>query len=132
MILRITVNDNDFTEYLEQFADDPTLTKFFCTTKLPEYQSWETMKKMNRFRELFYGTEKYTSELAEELVDAIKQHWEIWVRYELKLKDHQDDDTRDYLIENFNVKFQKSLTPKWENGEVVYICLGYYRRWWTF
>ena len=88
MILRITVNDNDFTEYLEQFADDPTLTKFFCTTKLPEYQSWETMKKMNRFRELFYGTEKYTSELAEELVDAIKQHWELWVRYELKLPHH--------------------------------------------
>lgn len=26
----------------------------------------------------------------------------------------------------------QSLTPKWENGEVVYICLGYYNRWWTF
>ena len=36
------------------------------------------------------------------------------------------------LIKNFNIKFQKSLTPKWENGEVVYICCGYYNRWWTF
>lgn len=132
MILRITVNDNDFTEYLEQFAKDPTITHFFCTTELPEYSGWDTMKKMNKFRELFYGTEKYTTEQIQELVDGIKLHWELWVRHELQLEDHQDDDTREYLIKNFKVKFQKSLTPKWENGEVVYICCGYYNKQWTF
>jgi hypothetical protein len=132
MILRITVNDNDFTEYLEQFAEDPTLTHFFCTTKLPEYSGWDTMKKMNHFRELFYSTEKYTPELIDELVESIKLHWELWVKYELQLEEWQDDDTREYLIKNFKVKFQKSLTPKWENGEVVYICCGYYNKWWTF
>ena len=132
MILRITVNDNDFTEVLEQFAEDPTLTHFFCTTKLPEFQSWPTIKRMDRFRELFYSTEKYTPELIDELIKTVKEHWELWVKHELKLEDHQDEDTREYLIKNFKCKFQKSLTPKWENGEVVYICLGYYNRWWTF
>jgi hypothetical protein len=132
MILRITVNDNDFTEYLEQFANDPTITHFFCTTKLPEYSDWQTIKKMDRFRELFYSTEKYIPELIDELVEGVKLRWELWVRHELQLEEWQDDDTREYLIKNFRVEFQKSLTPKWENGEVVYICLGYYKRWWTF
>lgn len=39
---------------------------------------------------------------------------------------------REYLIRDFKVKFQKSLTPKCENSEVVYICCGYHRKWWTF
>jgi hypothetical protein len=90
------------------------------------------MKKLNNFRELFYNTEKYTPELINELIESIKLHWELWVRYELQLKEYQDEATREYLIKNFNIKFQKSLTPKWENGEVVYICCGYYNRWWTF
>jgi hypothetical protein len=132
MILRITVNDNDFTEYLEQFAKDPTITHFFCTTRLPEYSDWQTIKKMDRFRELFYSTEKYTPELIKELVEGVKLRWELWVRHELQLEEWQDDDTREYLIKEFRVEFQNSLTPKWENGEVVYICCGYYDRWWTF
>ena len=132
MILRITVNDNDFTEYLERFAEDPTITHFFCTTKLPEYSDWQTIKKMERFRELFYSTEKYTPELVNELIEGVKLRWELWVKHELKLAEWQDDDTRDYLIKNFKVKFQKSLTPRWENGEVIYICLGYYNKWWRF
>lgn len=132
MILRITVNDNDFTDYLEQFAEDPTITKFYCTTTLPEFSGWDAMKKMNRIRELYYSTEKFTPELINELIESIKLNWELWVRHVLQLKEWQDDATREYLIKNFKVKVQKTLTPHWENGEVVYICLGYHNRWWTF
>ena len=87
---------------------------------------------MNRFRELFYSTEKYTSELIDELIEGVKLRWELWVKHELQLEEWQDDATREYLIKNFKVKFQKSLTPRWENGEVIYICLGYYNKWWRF
>lgn len=136
MILRLTVGDNDFTEAIEQFAEDPTLTHFFCTTKLPEYQGWDIMKQMNRFRDLFYSTEKYTPELIEELVSAIKLRWEIYVKYVMPPHEWWDETDaeriKNYLIKDFKVKFQKSFTPKWENGEVVYICLGYHNRWWTF
>ena len=136
MILRLTVNDNDFTEELEKFASDPTLTRFYCTTKLPQYQGWDTMQKMNRFRELFYSTEKYTPELIEELVESIKERWSIYVNYVMEDHEWWDADdairVRKYLIDDFKCKFQKSLTPKWENGEVVYLCCGYYNRWWTF
>ena len=138
MILRITVSDNDFTQELEEFAED--LELFEYTRKRAADMSgdelYDYIKSLDRFRELFYQTEKYTPELAAELCELIKKHWELWVNN--CMKDHHwwsDDDKvriREYLIRDFKIKFQKSLTPKWENGEVVYICCGYHNRWWTF
>jgi len=66
----------------------------------------------------------------------IRQNWENFVNH--VMPDHAGWDDfdkiriREALIRDFKVKFQKSLTPKWENGEVVYICCGYYNKWWTF
>ena len=138
MIIRITVGDNDFTEELEQFASDLELFEY-TRRKAEDMTSDELynyIKDKERFRELFYNTEKYTPELATELCDYIKKHWEFWVNDCMKDHDWWDEAdakrVREYLIRDFKVKFQKSLTPKWENGEVVYICCGYHNRWWTF
>ena len=142
MILRITVGDNDFTEELEQFANDPEGAVYFlkaaksASELMTQDEKIELYRRMERFRELFYNTEKYTPELAAELCDLVKQNWENFVNY--VMADHPwwtPEDAkriREYLIRDFKVKFQKSLTPKWENGEVVYICCGYHNRWWTF
>jgi hypothetical protein len=138
MILRITVKDNDFTEELEQFANDLELFEYTRNkaSELSSDELYKYIKDKERFRELFYNTEKYTPELVAELCEIVKQNWELWVNN--CMKDHPwwsvDDakHTREYLILNFDVKFRKSLTPKWENGEVVYICCGYHNRWWTF
>lgn len=138
MILRITVSDNDFTQELEEFADDLELFEYTRkkATEMSSDDLYNYIKSLDRFRELFYQTEKYTPELAAELCDLIKQHWELWVNN--CMKDHpwwSAEDAkriREYLIRDFNVKFKKSLTPKWENGEVVYICCGYHNRHWTF
>lgn len=138
MILRITVSDNDFTQELEEFADDLELFEY-TRSKASEMTSdelYDYIKEKDRFRELFYNTMKYTPELAEELCDLIKKHWELWVNNSMKDHEWWDDEDkvriREYLIKDFRVKFQKSLTPKWENGEVVYICCGYHNRHWTF
>lgn len=138
MILRITVSDNDFTQELEEFASDIELFEYTRkrATDMTSDELYDYIKSLDRFRELFYQTEKYTPELVEELCELIKKHWSTWVNN--CMKDHEwwtDDDKvriREYLIRDFKVKFQKSLTPKWENGEVVYICCGYHNRWWTF
>ena len=138
MILRITVRDNDFMQELEEFADDLELFEYTRTkaSEMTADELYDYIKNKERFRELFYHTEKYTPELASELCQLVKQNWELWVNN--CMKDHpwwSDEDakhTRAYLITNFDIKFQKSLTPKWENGEVVYICCGYHHRWWTF
>ena len=83
-----------------------------------------------------YNIDKYDQAIVDELITGIKKRWELYVKY--VMPDHEwwnEEDkvrVREYLIRDFKVKFQKSLTPKWENGEVVYICLGYYNRHWTF
>ena len=142
MILRITVSDNDFTEELEQFAKDPEGSAYLLKACKIENKSLSQDEKLalferaERFRELFYNTNKYTPELAAELCELIRQNWENFVNH--VMLDHEWWDEADakrikgYLIRDFKVKFQKSLTPKWENGEVVYICCGYHNRWWTF
>ena len=138
MILRITVKDNDFTQELEQFASDLELFEYTrsMASNMTSNELYEYIKNLERFRKLFYNTEKYTPELAAELCERVKTHWELWVNN--CMKDHpwwSAEDAkriREYLIRDFRVKFQKSLTPKWENGEVVYICCGYHNRWWTF
>ena len=142
MILRITVGDNDFTEELEQFANDPVGTAYFFKAarldneSLTQDEKLELSKRLTRCEELFYRTDKYTPELAAELCEMIKQNWANFVNYIMCDHDHWNEEDskriRSYLIRDFKVKFQKSLTPKWENGEVVYICCGYYRKWWTF
>ncbi len=132
MLLKITVNDNDFTEYLEQFAKDLELSSYYYKLIRENKSLNKHWTYFERLRQLFYNTDKYTPELAKELCDIIKQGWEIFVKETLELEDYQDDKTREYLIKNFKVKFQKTLTPHWENGEVVYICCGYYNKYWTF
>ena len=142
MILRITVGDNDFTQELEQFANDIEGTAYVMKAAwldnplLTQDEKLALFMRMDRFRKLFYDTEKYTPELAEELCQMVRQNWEIFVNNIMCDHDWWSEDEakriREYLIRDFKVKFQKSLTPKWENGEVVYICCGYHKRWWTF
>jgi hypothetical protein len=142
MILRITVGDNDFTEELEQFARDIEGSAYILkackleNTALTQDEKFALFKRADRFRELFYNTDKYTPELAAELCELVRQNWENFVNYIMCDHDWWDEAEakriKGYLIRDFKVKFQKSLTPKWENGEVVYICCGYHRRYWTF
>lgn len=142
MLLRITVGDNDFTEELEQFAKDiegSAYIKKACrldNSDLTQDEKFALFKRIERFRELFYHTDRYTPELATELCDMVRQNWEIFVNN--IMCDHDwwtNEDAiriKESLIRDFKVKFQKSLTPKWENGEVVYICCGYHNKQWTF
>ena len=142
MILRITVNDNDFTEELEQFAKDPEGCAYLLkackpeNTRLTQDEKLALFKDADRFRDLFYNTDKYTPAQAGELCERVRENWENFVNYVMKDHDYWDDADkvriREYLIRDFKVKFQKSLTPKCENGEVVYICCGYHNKQWTF
>ena len=142
MILRITVGDNDFTEELEQFAKDPEGAAYLLKVCKPENirltqdEKLALFERADRFRELFYNTDKYTPELTVELCNMVRQNWENFVNHVMLDHDWWDDfdkiRIREALIKDFKVKFQKSLTPKWENGEVVYICCGYHNKQWTF
>ena len=35
-----------------------------------------------------------------------------------------DGDEKEYLLEHIKITTQKSITPEWENGEVVYVFVN--------
>lgn len=130
-IIRITVGDNDFTEWLEEFAKDMSAVRAYLKRVDEKDASLDEQRSMivelDRFRELFYNTESYTPELLEELKQLITKNWGKFVRG--KTKEAQQIE---YLIKNFNIRIQKTFVPRWLNGEVVFICTGYWDKQWTF
>jgi hypothetical protein len=108
MILRITVGDNDFTEELEQFANDPEGSAYFLKAAklendlLTQDEKLALFKRMDRFIELFYNTDKYTTDLASELCELVKQNWENFVNHVMCDHDWWDEveskRIREYLL----------------------------------
>lgn len=121
MIISITIEDNDFTSYLENFADKLLVRLFFNKPKNFEalsndkkvafYEKKEQIKNIVS-REIFEElSDKELSELRTEVFSE-------WISYlqDLDIK----DDTKNYLIDNFDVSITFHFTDKWENGEKVY------------
>lgn len=130
-ILKLTVKDNDFTEWIEEFAKDMAVTDIYLKRAKAGLATLEEQREMicdiDRFRELFYNTDEFTDEVMAELVTLITKNWTKFVRDKADTKH-----CIDYLIDNFEIKVQKSLTPRWMNGEVVFVCTGYWDKQWTF
>lgn len=97
MIIRITVNDNDFTEELEQFAKDLEGSTYLLeackleNTKLTQDEKLALFNDAERFRDLFYNTDKYTPALAGELCERVRKNCENFVNYVMKDHDYWDD-----------------------------------------
>ncbi len=130
-ILKLTVKDNDFTEWIEEFAKDMAVTGIYLKHAKAGLVTLEEQREMicdlDRFRELFYNTDEFTDEVTTELVALITKNWAKFVRDKAETQH-----CIDYLIDNFEIKVQKSFTPRWMNGEVVVVCTGYWNKQWTF
>ena len=121
MIIRMTVKDNDFTDIVESFA----LCMFHQDTCFP---SDENMRKLynddkmfrNSWNEIANGSGKLSNEDADIFLDIIKQKYACYIQRRF------DDDVecQNYLLDNFKVSLQESITPHWENGEVVYVFVN--------
>lgn len=121
MIICITVEDNDFTSYLENFADKLLVRLFFNKPKNFEalsndkkvafYEKKEQIKNIVS-REIF---EKLSDKELSELRTEVFSEWISYLQ-DLDIK----DDTKNYLIDNFDVSITFHFTDKWENGEKVY------------
>lgn len=122
MIIRMTVGDNDFTDIVESFASH----MIFQDTCFP---SDENIRKLynddkmfrNLWNEITNGVGKLSDENAEIFLDIIKQKYACYIQRRLN-----DDDIeyQNYLLDNFKVNLQESITPHWENGEVVYVFVN--------
>lgn len=117
MIIRMTVNDNDFTYIIESFSS----CMYSQDTCFPSDENMRKIYYDNKtFRELWCEITNGKGELCNEdeeiFIDIIKQKY---VRY-ISNRFDDEEDTKKYLLDKFKVSAQKSITPHWENGEVVY------------
>ena len=115
MIIRFSVEDNDFQELLAKYAsnlylyipkDGEELTVDNAMDKL------DIQKKVN---------EILNPNIHHKLVEEDKVFLEEQIRKSFAyFCEKRCPSSKDYLVSKFTVKFMKSMTDKWENGEACY------------
>ena len=127
MIIRMTVNDNDFTEYLEQFASglntrllnlvnsvskDATIDE-----KLNAYKDWDrTFTLLNPN----CTTSKNITENDKAFMNRqVDRAWSLFISKHITSEDVEDNGL-EYLIDSFECSIGYDFKDMWENGEVVY------------
>ena len=125
MIFRITVNDNDFTEVLEKFANNLFDRVYWAKDKPEEMSSTEWYEKLYKPKQEIQKlmNPNITSSLTKEdkvlLRAAVFLEWCDYLD-SLPVDDEMDAETKEYLKKNFTVSVSFRFTDKWENGEVYY------------
>lgn len=118
MVVKVTFQDNDYTNILESIFNN-------FTTVLSDYTIKQLMEEILQEGKAtsFDNTTDYITKL---LTQGEVEKPESIVLKELitdvitkYIKEHNEEDY-DYLHRHLKVTITKSLTPKWENGEVVY------------
>ena len=122
MIIRMTVEDNDFTEMLEDFAND-LVELFFQETKYNYKNDYnpEILHQLIETEEMIRQTlwAESMKEVTEEGKTLLKARLHImWGRY--VDSGEQEDRIKDYLKRDFKVDISFNFEDKWENGEAVY------------
>lgn len=121
MIIKITFNDNDFTQVLECFFDRPLFSGLnYCLKKYSVDNAPETL---NTYRNLSVLIENYLHKLQDEknFTEEDKTHFIEILKESLLdfIKDRYSKDL-DYLSKQLTITIQNSVTDHWENGETVY------------
>ena len=122
MIIRMTVEDNDFTEMLESFADN--LQEFFyleTKTALKDNYSPEIVRTLIETEDAIRNTMWATSmkEVTDESKTLLKARLHImWGKYIDSIE--KEEIVKEYLKRNFKCSFSFNFKDKWENDEAVY------------
>ena len=122
MIIKLTVNDNDFTEVLEGFANNliDRIRDFYRERP-------DGMNELDYYRAYRERERGITAVLGRETKESLTKEDKIliklaintaWIKYIDRL--HKEEKTKDYLKDNLKIKIGFDYTDKWENGEAVY------------
>ena len=122
MIIRLSVNDNDFTQQIE-----PYVKNFVCYIRelMPEQNLGENftfeevynwLKKDKEINRLMNPNSSVvlTDKDKKFIVDQVKRTFGVYC------DNHFDEDTANYLKKGLNVKVLTRIEDKWENGEAIY------------
>lgn len=124
MIIKLTVNDNDFSELLENFAKSLTNRLLGLVNTIPEDAPVDDKIQAHRdwdrtFKLLNPNVTTVTEQGDENEQFLCKQVIKCWTRF---LRDRSDLDFEEkaYLLKDFDVSIHWIYMDKWENGEAVY------------
>ena len=122
MIIRVTVNDNDFYYVLMGFMksmwnfrrsnkaiEDMTVEEIeACANYILEHEKVIQLVNPN-------NDKKLNEEEKETLIKFLHKRFAEYLETVDKIAD-----TKEYLKRNLEIKIQKTFTDKWENGEAFY------------
>lgn len=122
MIIKLTVKDNDFYYIIKDFMKN--MWRFWYPQKdIDKMSSEEIQAETQKIFEhedmmklINPNCDKKLSETEQEgIISYLKEKFKIYINSLDK-----EQRTKDYLINNLEIKIQKSFTDKWENGEAFY------------
>ena len=127
MIIRLTVNDNDYSTYLERFAEslisrlsnlsnivpkDVTIGE-----KLKAHKDWE--RTFDIINPNTTTSDNITEDDKEFMCDRIRKAFYLYLSKSF-MKEIDAEETRKYLFEHFECSVGYDFKDMWENGEAVY------------
>lgn len=120
MIIKLTFNDNDFTDMLFSFAKKMYVYLTAGVRPTSTLNSEELRKNREEWKiynDLLNPNVKssYTEKEKEFIIKRCRDVLEEYIIYY-----SVDESTTNYLKKNLKIEILKTLEDKWENGEVVY------------
>ena len=114
MIIKITVNDNDF--YYKMMGFMKSMWNFWEDKTLSVSEQIEAHNKHFDIMDLINpnNSKPLTNEEKNLVEEYLKENFSKYMKRNCK------EDTAKYLIENLEIKFLKTFTDRWENGEAFY------------
>ena len=127
MIIKLTLNDNDFTGYIEKFLERFKFQNYYIVLKEYDKDNEEDIKayveghvkREELLDKVFYKEDELTKSDIKQFEGYIK---EALAYYLYKHNIMLSNDLEDYK-KIVNVKCLKTMNNKWQNGEVVYYFL---------
>ena len=121
MIIRMTLNDNDFTQKIERFAKN-LFDRLYWAKDVSFYDN-----DYSKWYQAYKAQEELQKLLNPNITDSLTDEDKIAIKAKVFLEwwDFVDglnfkEDTKKYLKKDFECSISYDFKDKWENGEVVY------------
>lgn len=120
MIIKITFHDNDYSELLDQFAENFCYQRFRLLNTIEDEEFQNNIKLRDHWNILMNPT---TDDIKED--DVYRSCLAILHKYmeEYIEEDEEYEDDLSYLMQHLSITLLTDYESKRENGEVLYIFL---------
>lgn len=127
MIIKLTLNDNDYTGYIEKFLDRFKFQNYYIVLKEYDKDNEEDIKayveghvkREELLDKVFYKEDELTESDIKQFEEYIKEALAYYLyKHNIMLSNNLED-----YKKIVNVKCLKTMNNKWQNGEVVYYFL---------